>query len=185
MTAWCVAVRHVESPLIHSNPSASTDGSCQASDDRGESGWARMPDAAEAPDVLRDGTSLAGQRVGRLRQVERHVVPIVGADFDGVDQQHAIDDAWRRRCTRRVAVIGEDDEVQARGRGGGRDGVRRSTAVRLRAVYVVRAAPQARLAGDRGEDCGPGGRATSTSAAATAATTPAIATPCVAPRGEQ
>ena len=104
-------------------------------------------DTTEAPHVLRDGTTLAGQRIGCLRQAERDVVPIVGADFDGVDQEHAIDDTRRCRQTGRVAMVGEDDEVQPGRRRRRSNRLGCPAAVRLRAVYVIGATPQGWLAG--------------------------------------
>ena len=65
------------------------------------------------------------RRYGARGRPMRHVVPAVGADLDGVEAEHAVDVSGRSRLPRRVAVIGEDDELEA-GAGGGRRNRRRA-----------------------------------------------------------
>ena len=71
------------------------------------------PEAAQPGDVLRDRIGIAAERVRRRRHAERHVVPVVRADFDAVDTEHAVQVFRRLRRTRAVAVVREDREVQA------------------------------------------------------------------------
>ena len=63
----------------------------------GRIGVRRDAETAQPRDVLDHVARLAGQTVGRLSEAERDVVAAGGADLDGVDQQHAVDVAWRRR----------------------------------------------------------------------------------------
>ena len=97
-------------------------------------------EAAETVNVL--GNRLAGtaQGIRRTRHVERHIVPIVGADLHGVEHQHAIDVLGRIGRTRGVAVIGEDDELQSGARRGRGHGCLVAMAVRSRSVHVIRPA---------------------------------------------
>ena len=81
---------------------------------------ARRPQAAEPRDVLDDRRGSPPSGYGARRHVERDVVPAVRADLDGVEAQHAVEVGGRIGRARAVAVVGEDDELQAgarRGRG--------------------------------------------------------------------
>ena len=87
------------------------------------------PEAAEAGDVLGDIAGFAGERVRRRRHVDRDVVPSVGADFDSVDAEHpvAVDRGIGR--TRAVAMVCENDELQACSCSGSGHDLRRAAAV--------------------------------------------------------
>ena len=56
---------------------------------------------------------IAGQPIWRLAQTEREVVSVGGADLDAVDDEDAGSIRRRQRQARAVAVIGDDDELQA------------------------------------------------------------------------
>ena len=107
---------------------------------------------AEPPHVLDDVGGVAGQPVRRLAQTEREVVAVRRADLDAVDDEDAGSIRRRERRARAVAVIGDDDELQAgAGRRGG-DLVDGAAAVRARRVDVDDAA------GDGGRRDGEGRR---------------------------
>ena len=57
--------------------------------------------AAHPGDVFRNGVTVTSQRIGRLTNSERDVVAVIGADFDAVDTQHAVE-VLRRVRERRV-----------------------------------------------------------------------------------
>ena len=105
--------RHSLSALIHSRPSIGASQSCQLSDGRGDPGCAANAESAKAMHILDDVFGRAGNRIRRRRQADRRVVAAGGVQLDAVDRQHAA--AIRRRIgrARAVAVIGQDDELQA------------------------------------------------------------------------
>jgi hypothetical protein len=70
---------------------------------------------AEPVHVVDDVAPFSSQRVWSLREIERHDVPILRADLNGVDVQHAVAVIGQIGCSRPVAVIGDDDELQSGG----------------------------------------------------------------------
>ena len=93
-------------------------------------------ESAEPPHVVDDVARFAAQRIRRLRQSDRDVMPRLRAQLDGVDDEHAGSILRRVRLARAVAVIGEDDELQAGPRRGRGDVVWRSGSVRAIGVDV-------------------------------------------------
>ena len=93
-------------------------------------------EAAEPLHVLDDVARFPAERIRRRRHVDRDVVAAGRADLDAVQAQHA--GSVRRRIghARGVAVVGEDDELQARPRGGRGDLVGAAQAVRSVRVDV-------------------------------------------------
>ena len=107
---------------------------------------------SQAADIFDDATRIASERVRGSVETDRGIVPTGGADLDAIDHEHPV--VVRRRCdTGRVAVIGEDYEVEARRGGSGRN-LRHGTApVRATAVDVVR--PAHRVVESTGENTRP------------------------------
>ena len=105
----------------------------------------RNPEPAEPGDVFRDGLCGPAERIWRARHVERDVVPLIRADLDGVQTEHAVDVRRRIGRTRRVAVIGQDDEREAGPRRGGGNGRLVARAVGAGGMNVVRAGDRSRL----------------------------------------
>jgi hypothetical protein len=102
------------------------------------------PEATQPRHVFDNGRRRTAERIRSRGHVERDVMPLVGADLDGVDAQHAVYVGRRIGRTRAVAMVGEDDEAQPGARGSLRDAVLISRAVRARRVNVVSACHRAR-----------------------------------------
>ena len=79
---------------------------------------------------------LASEWVRRLGDAECEQMSVDGADFDGVQTQHARSIGGGLRLARAVAVIREDDEFEAGARGAGGHLVGRAAAVRTRRMDV-------------------------------------------------
>ena len=101
-------------------------------------------ESSQPRDVFDDGLRGAAERIRRAGHVDRHVVAVVGADLDGVEHEDAVEVLGRIRRPRRVAVVGEDDELQIGARRGGRDFTRVAVPVRSGGVDVIRARHRAR-----------------------------------------
>ena len=101
---------------------------------------------AEPVNVVDDVARFSSQRIRRLRQIERHDVPILRADLNGVDVQHAVAIVGQIRCSRPVAVIGDDDELQSGGRCRACDFVDRAGSVGPHRMHVDDAADAATAA---------------------------------------
>jgi hypothetical protein len=99
----------------------------------------RDPEASEPMDVLEHIARFASQAVRRLRQAERNQMAVRGADLDGVDEQHAVHVTRRIGRARRVAVIGEHDEVEAGAMSGTGNPLGCAGAVGSHGVHVNRA----------------------------------------------
>ena len=128
-------------------------------------------ESAEPPHVLDDVARLAAERIRRRRHVERDVVAAVRADLDAVEAQHARSIRRRIGRARRVAVVGEDDELQAGARGGRGDLVGAAQAVGSIGVDVEDAGDRAvgrrrRAPGGRGGSVRPTKTATAATRAA-------------------
>ena len=93
-------------------------------------------EAAQPLHVLDHVARLAAERVRRLREAERDVVPLRGADLDGVEAQDAGSIRGRIRRARAVAMVGEDDEIQPGPRGGRGHVLRRTRSVGVDGVDV-------------------------------------------------
>ena len=83
----------------------------------------------EAMDVVDDVARLAGQRVRGGRHVEREQMAAGGADLDRVDAQDAVAVRGRLGLRGRIAMVGDDDELQSGLRRRGRDVVDAAVAV--------------------------------------------------------
>ncbi len=109
---------------------------------------------AEACDIVDDITCLAVQRIRRLRQSQRDDVPVAGADFDGVDAEYSGQVPGWFRLPGRIAMICQNDEVEAGASRRCRNLFDRAGAVRPTGVNVDGAAHACygarRDAGDRG-----------------------------------
>ena len=99
--------------------------------------------------VLDHVACLTGKAVGSARHAERDVVPGRGADLDAVEHQHAVDVAGRIDEPRRVAVIGQRHEVEARPRRRAGDVLRAASPVGTARVHVNRAAHCTRIGSRR------------------------------------
>ena len=95
---------------------------------------------AETMHVFEHVPRLAGQAIRRLRNSQGDQVAVVGADLHRVDEQHAVHVARRIGRARRVAVVGEHDEVEPGTTSGSGDLLGRAGAVRSYCVHVNRAA---------------------------------------------
>src|SRR5687767_6559452 len=87
-------------------------------------------ESAETTDVIGDVTCFASQRIWRLRNTDRDVMAALRAQFDSINDEHSrsILRRVRRACT--VAMIRQDDEVEAGARRSRRRIIGRSGSVR-------------------------------------------------------
>jgi hypothetical protein len=100
----------------------------------------RKTETAKPADVLDYVGRRTGQRIRRLRKIDRDVMSVLRADLDAVDTQNTRSIRRRLGSACAVAVIGDDDELQARTRGGRGDLVERTRSVRARRVHMKRPA---------------------------------------------
>jgi hypothetical protein len=89
-------------------------------------------------DVIEHVANVSRQRIARWTlKVQRNEVAAVRVDFSGIDDQDIVKVAWRIGDAGAVAVIGQDDEIQA-GAGCGRCIASPNRCVRSRGVHVPR-----------------------------------------------
>ena len=100
----------------------------------------RDAESAEPMNVFEHVSRLSGQRIRRGGKTERDEVSPARADLHRIDAQHAGTIGRRIGDSGRVAVIGEDDELQSGACRDGGDVVGRTAAVRAIAVDVQHAA---------------------------------------------
>ena len=96
--------------------------------------------AAETMDVVEHVADIARQRIARGRlQIQRNEVAVVRVDLNRIDDQDVVKVARRIGRARAIAVIRQDDEIQAGGSGSRGNLLDRSTAVGSRRMHVPRA----------------------------------------------
>ena len=69
-------------------------------------------ESAEPHDILDDVAPLSAQLIRGRRKTERNNVAVLGADFDRVDTQNALEVLKRVRLACGVTVVGQYDEVE-------------------------------------------------------------------------
>ncbi len=99
----------------------------------------RDAEPAEPLDVFDNVLCIPAQGIRGCRHIEGNVVAAVGADLDSVEAQHPVQVGRRIRRPRRVAMIGDDDELKSGARGGRRNRVAIADAVGARTMNVERA----------------------------------------------
>ena len=98
---------------------------------------------AKAPEpayIFDDRGRFSAERIRRLVHADRDVMTTIGTDFHRIDAQDTVEILRSVSQTSAVAVIGEDDEVQAGAGRGGSDGVLVACTVGSRGVDMIRAA---------------------------------------------
>ena len=112
-------------------------------------------ESAQPRDILDDVAPFSAQPIRGRRKTERNNVAVLGADFDRVDAQYALEVLRWVRLASGVAVVGQYDEVEAGPRRGNGDRTHDAGAIRAPAVDVNRAAHRhCELSGSWGQRAG-------------------------------
>ena len=132
--------RHSLSTLSHSRPSTAAFQSRHCNSAFGESGCAAIPKPPRRWTSSSTSRASPASRYGACGNPQRDEMAIIGADFHGVDEQHAVHVARRIGRAGRVAVIGEHHEVESGAMSGAGNPLGRAGAVGSHGVHVNRAA---------------------------------------------